>query len=145
MKDGVKYLVGKQIAAVVVARSKRPPNHQVFLIFPDGTRFEFWGENFSCCSSLDRAEMIEEYVKDGGGEIVQVHAVPLSATVPAKAPLTTGRRALPYHLPAPESMADAMKRDLEAWKLTRAAITRARGSLNSHPPGEPMRPYRHPE
>lgn len=24
MKDGVKYLVGKQIAAVIVARSKRP-------------------------------------------------------------------------------------------------------------------------
>ena len=73
MKDGVKYLVGKQIAAVVVASSKKAPHHQVFLVFPDGSRFEFYGENFTCCSGLDRANGIGEYVNGGGGQIVQVY------------------------------------------------------------------------
>ncbi len=73
MKDGVKYLVGKQIAGVIVARSSQEPRHQVFLVFPDGSRFELYGENFTCCSGLDRAAGIAEYVKSGGGEIVQVH------------------------------------------------------------------------
>ena len=125
MKDGVKYLVGKQIAGVVVASSSRPPRHQVFLVFPDGSRFELYGENFTCCSGLDRAEWIEEYVKSGGGKIAQVHFEPLGA--PAKAPLTTGPGpAIPYHV-APEPLLEAMTRDLEAWKLARAAIGKARG------------------
>lgn len=59
MKDGLKYLIGKRIRGVVVAASKRHPKHQVFLVFQDGTRFEFWGENFSCCSGLDKAEGID--------------------------------------------------------------------------------------
>ena len=127
MKDGVKYLVGKQIAAVVVARSPRPPHHQVFLVFPDGSRFELYGENLTCCSGLDRAEGIEEYVKSGGGEIVQVHVEALTSTAPAKAPVTTGPGpAIPYHVPAPETLLDAMSRDLEAWTLARAAICKAR-------------------
>lgn len=128
MKDGVKYIVGKQIAAVIVARGKRPPRHQVFLVFPDGSRFEFWGENFSCCSYLDRAEGIEEYVRSGRGEIVQAHVEPLGATAPANAPLTTGGPGLAYHVPARDGLLDAMSRDLQAWKIAAAAISRARGS-----------------
>mgnify|MGYP003576161309 CR=1 FL=1 len=127
MKDGVKYLVGKQIAAVVVARSQRPPHHQVFLVFPDGSRFELYGENFTCCGGLDRAEGIAEYVKSGGGEIVQVHRTPCTSTAPVKAPLSTGPEpAPPYHVPAPETLVDAMKRDLAAWEMARAAIEKAR-------------------
>ena len=34
--------------------------------------------------------------------------------------------AMPYHPPAPESLVDAMTRDLEAWRLAQAAISRAR-------------------
>ena len=101
MKDGLKYLVGKRIAAVVVARSKRPPHDQVFLVFDDGTRFELYGENFTCCSGLDPAAGIAAYVKNGGGEIAQVHA-------------------------APETTAALMSRDLKAWDLARAAIVKAR-------------------
>ena len=84
MKDGLKYLVGKRIAAVVVARSKRPPRDQVFLVFADGTRFELYGENFTCCAGLDPAEGIEEYVKSGVGEIVQVHVDPFPSTAPTR-------------------------------------------------------------
>ena len=74
MKDGLKYIVGKRISAVVVAASNvRDPRHQVFLVFPDGTRFEFWGENFSCCSGLDKAAGIADYVRSGKGEIRAVY------------------------------------------------------------------------
>ena len=80
MKDGLKYIVGKRIAAVVVAKSKRPPHIQVFFVFPDGSRFEFWGDSFSCCAGLDDARRIERYVKSGGGEIVAVYRQELTET-----------------------------------------------------------------
>jgi hypothetical protein len=59
MKDGLRYIVGKRIAAVVAA-SPRAPRQQVFLVFDDDTRFEFWGENFSCCSGLEDAGKARE-------------------------------------------------------------------------------------
>ena len=46
MKDGLAHIVGKRIAGVVVAQSPRGPRQQVFLVFEDGTRLEFWGETF---------------------------------------------------------------------------------------------------
>ena len=129
MKDGVKYLVGKQIAGVIVARSKRPPHHQVFLLFPDGTRFEFWGENFSCCSGLDRADGIERYVRDGGGLITQAHTEPIEWHTSADPPLSTGPGPLPpYHVAAPETLPDAQGREIKAWAVARAAIGKARES-----------------
>lgn len=33
---------------------------------------------------------------------------------------------VPNHVPAPENLEDAMRRDLEAWALARAAIGKAR-------------------
>lgn len=126
MKDGVKYLVGKQIVGVVVARSAKEPRHQIFLVFPDGSRFEIYGENFTCCSGLDRAAGIENYVRSGGGEIVQVHVAPRASTAPVEAPLTTGPERAPYHVPAPETLVDAMSRDLKAWELAKAVVGKAR-------------------
>jgi hypothetical protein len=73
MKDGVAHIVGKRIAGVVVARSPRGPKQQVFLVFDDGTRFEFWGENFSCCSGLDKAHGLVDYVEMAGGRIVRMY------------------------------------------------------------------------
>lgn len=128
MKDGVKYIVGKQIAAVIVVKSKWPPHHQVFLVFPDGTRFEFWGENFSCCSGLDQADRIEEYVKSGGGEIQQVYADSIEWNTSPDQPLSTGPGPVPpYHVPAPETLPDAKGREIKAWEVARAAIAKARG------------------
>lgn len=72
MKDGFKEIVGRQIAAVVVARgARRPPAQQVFLLFTDGTRFEIYGEPFTCCSGLDRGDDIDRYVEAAGGKVVQ--------------------------------------------------------------------------
>jgi hypothetical protein len=102
MKNGLQHIVGKRISAVVVARGKESTTDQVFLVFPDGSRFEFYGRDFSCCSALDKAEGIDEYVADGGGEI----------------------RAI-YDEDSPESLAGRMKRDLEAWRLAKAAIAKA--------------------
>jgi hypothetical protein len=72
MKDGIAQIVGRRIAGVVVAQSPRGPRQQVFLVFEDGTRFEFWGENFSCCSGVDRAAGLADYVEMAGGEIVRM-------------------------------------------------------------------------
>lgn len=78
MKDGLKYIVGKQIAAVMVAyNEKNDPHNQVFLVFPDGTSFEFWGPCFSCCSALDPAAKIEDYIKAGGARVVAVYKDPV--------------------------------------------------------------------
>ena len=104
MKDGLKHLVGKRISGVVTARSQRSPREQVFLVFTDGSRFELYGDNFTCCSGLDDAEGIERYVKSGGGEVAQVHGK------------------------TPETLADLMRRDLAAWFETKALIARAKRS-----------------
>ena len=78
MKDGLKYIVGKEIAAVVVVESKKPrqPRHQVFLLFKDGTRFELYGDAFTCCGGLDKSEGLAGYIRSGGGEVVAVHREP---------------------------------------------------------------------
>ena len=78
MKDGLKYIVGKQIAAVIVAESnERWFRNQVFLVFSDGSRFEFYGEQFSCCAGLDDAQRISAYVESGGGKIVGIYDEPI--------------------------------------------------------------------
>ena len=83
MKNGLAQIVGRRIAGVVVAKSPRGPRQQVFLVFEDGTRFEFWGENFSCCSGLDEAAGVLPYVRSAGGEIVDVYGDMLFAICPS--------------------------------------------------------------
>lgn len=113
MKDGLKYLVGKRIAGVVVAKSQRSPRNQVFLVFTDGTRFEFYGENFSCCSGLDDAHGIRASVASNRGEIERVYHDRRNRTENAVA--------------SPESVTGQMERDLEAWKLAKNVIAKAKG------------------
>lgn len=58
MKDGIKEIVGRTVAGVVIAYNKaRPPHHQIFLIFEDGTSFEIYGDSFSCTSGVNRGGM----------------------------------------------------------------------------------------
>ena len=127
MKDGLKYLVGKPIVAVVVAKSPRPPHQQVFLVFPDGKCFEFYGENFSCCAGLDDAARIERYVASGGGEIVRVYGEAVDAEEPVSAPSTGPEPRPPYHVAAPETLEGLMTRELQAWTQAKAVIDKARG------------------
>ena len=122
MKNGLKGIIGKQIAAVVVA-SGRAPRQQVFLVFADGTRFEFWGENFSCCSGLDPAAGIEPYVESGAGKIEKVYG-----DVRALAPADKAKvLALHDDTPRPEALENVLRRDLDAWREASAAIERAKG------------------
>ena len=126
MKDGFKEIIGRQIAAVVVARSETAsPRHQVFLVFTDGSNFELWGDSFSCCGGVDRTRDIERYVKSGGGKITNVYTNPIHEPEPPLIP-STGRTLAPYHVPAPQKLEGVMTGELRAWKLASAAIVRAR-------------------
>ena len=125
MKDGLKCIVGKEIAAVVVAASKaRPPRNQVFLLFSDGTRFELYGDAFTCCGGLDKSEGLAGYIRSGGGEVVAVHREPYGrqATLVFSAP--DPRPSLVAKPPAaPTRVAYIAQR---AWRLAGRMIERAR-------------------
>jgi hypothetical protein len=126
MKDGLKEIIGRQIASVVVAHSEKgSPRHQVFLVFTDGSNFELWGDSFSCCGGVDRTRDIERYVQSGGGKIVKVHTNPMDDAQPSL-PFSTGPVPFPYHVPAQDSLEDVMTRELAAWNLAKQAICRAR-------------------
>ena len=123
MKTGLKDIIGKQITAVVVAESDHAPKQQVFLVFADGTRFELYGEGFTCCSGLDRADGIEGYVESGGGKIVRVYG-----DVRALAPADKAKvLALHDDAPPPSMLEKLLKRDLDAWREAKAAIGKAKG------------------
>src|SRR6185437_571824 len=83
MKSGIAQIVGRRISSVVVAQSPRGPRKQVVLVFDDGTRFEFWGDNFSCCAGLDEAAGLLPYVKSAEGEIVDAYGDSLFAICPS--------------------------------------------------------------
>ena len=118
MKDGFKSIIGKHIAAVVVAKSdRRDPRHQVFLVFPDGTRFELYGDHITCCSGVDKAAGIAEYVESGGGEVMRVYG-DASVLEPARVRVPAGND---------ESLEGLLTRDLNAWLEAKAAIARAKG------------------
>ena len=121
MKNGLKDIIGKHITAVVVAQSDRAPKQQVFLVFADGTRFELYGESFSCCSGLDRAEGIEAYVESGTGKIERVYG-----DVRALAPADKAKvLAMHDDTPAPSALEKLLRRDLDAWREAKAAIDKA--------------------
>ena len=115
MKNGFKDIIGKKIAAVVVARSDHPPRNQVFLVFPDGNCLEIYGESFNCCSGLDRACRIAAYVEDGGGRVVNVYG-DASVLEPGRSSMTTGDG----------SLETLLSRDLDAWIQAKAAVEKAR-------------------
>ena len=108
MKDGLRQVVGRQIAAVIVAANeKSAPRRQVFLVFTDGTSLELYGESFTCCAGVDPAEHIERYVRAAGGRIERVYIEPTCTR-------------------APETLVELVTRDLGAWQAAKDAIARAR-------------------
>ena len=115
MKDGVKDIVGKRIAAVVVAESDRSPRSQVFLIFADGSNFEFYGENLTCCAGLDRTADIARYVESGNGRIRHVYG---DAAMLEPQRVTVAREN--------GSLETILRRDLDAWLEAKAAVEKAR-------------------
>ena len=118
MKEGLKQIIGKQVAAVVVAQSPAAPELQVFLVFPDGSSFEFHGREFTCNAGLDPAERIERYVESRGGRITRVYG-DVRVTAPAPATASAGA-------PDNDSLEGRMFRDLAAWQEAKGVIAKAR-------------------
>jgi hypothetical protein len=124
MKDGFKGIIGRCVAAVVVASSERSdPRQQVFIVFDDGTRMEFYGKSFSCCSGVDPAAGIEEYVHSGGGKVVRVYG---NADLTAAKPVLSieGRRTT--SVKESQDLEALLKRDVNAWNAARVLIARAK-------------------
>ena len=75
MKSGLQQTIGKTISEVLVGYNSRggDPVNQVFLVFDDGTNFEFWGAQFNCAGGVDRggaAEVTRYVERSCGSEIV---------------------------------------------------------------------------
>jgi hypothetical protein len=108
---------------VVAASEKNTPRHQVFLVFTDGSNFEFWGDSFTCCGGVDRTRDIERYIASGGGEVVAVYSNPVN--MPSQPP-STGPSPVEYCVNARPSLESLMTKDLAAWNVAKQAILRAR-------------------
>lgn len=124
MKPQVSEIVGKHIVGVVTAESDGTPRTQAFLLFSDGTRFEFHGERFSCCAGLDKAAGVLRYIASAGAKVTrrfgQVES-PAGELLPASLSGGSGNSAN-----LRESLESLLARDLAAWNAARAAIERAR-------------------
>lgn len=114
MKQGLAQMVGKQIAAVVIAENGSDPRQQVFLAFSDGTSFEFSGEKSICNAKLDRAAGIMESLERSGATVRKVFG-DVAATMPARQATTETA-----------TLEGLLDRDLGAWRLAKAAIARAK-------------------
>jgi hypothetical protein len=58
MKNGIGEIVGKTVSQVLVSEGGTGPTRQyVFLVFSDGTYFEFWGSAFNCAGGVDKGGM----------------------------------------------------------------------------------------
>jgi hypothetical protein len=58
VKPSIEEIVGKRIKSVVVSEVHAyPPRTQVFLVFDDGTAYEFYGDDLNNASSLDSGGM----------------------------------------------------------------------------------------
>ncbi len=118
MKEGLKEIVGKRIAGVVLAESDHDPSQQVFLVFSDGTTFEFHGRQFTCCAGLDQAAALAGYIQSGGAQVKRIYPA-------ARATVCAGNEAGPA-TPADEPLENLLKRDLDAWQAAKAWIESAR-------------------
>jgi hypothetical protein len=73
MKDGIKEIIGKTIAGVVIAHNNhRPPREQIFLVFDDESSYEIYGESFTCASGIYPRGMegVLRYAKLAPGAVV---------------------------------------------------------------------------
>lgn len=72
MKDGAQEILGKSISGVVIKSSPDQPRSQLFLLFADGTCFEFYSDgSIRPTGGVDRVtiEDVRRYLK-GRTEVV---------------------------------------------------------------------------
>jgi hypothetical protein len=67
----LQVILGKTIRAVVIRFGENNPKDQIFLVFDDGTAYEFYGSDINSASGLDSGgkEAALKYVTMFGGEI----------------------------------------------------------------------------
>jgi len=126
MKDGLQQILGKRIAAVVVATSERAPKNQVFLVFHDGTRFEFYGESFTCCAGVDDARHIERYVESAKGKITKVYVDSRPTLRAANVMSPEAEAKAPYYVPPGSALEPTSPAKATALRLALEAIARAK-------------------
>jgi hypothetical protein len=70
----LQVILGKTIQAVVFRSGDHNPKEQIFLVFDDGTAYEFYGSEINSASGLDSGgkEAALKYVTMFGGEIKTV-------------------------------------------------------------------------
>jgi hypothetical protein len=75
MQAGLGKIVGKTISHVVVGAADHGSREIVYLVFQDGTAFEFYGSDFSCASGLDRGGVskVVTNMQKGGSRVYQVY------------------------------------------------------------------------
>lgn len=71
MKDGVRQIIGRTISSVVISeRNSGGPSTQVFLVFADGSCFEFYGDIQGISGTLvGDQEWARQYGAKFGGRI----------------------------------------------------------------------------
>ena len=83
IKKSLQQLVGKTIKNIVICKnSETEPKGQLFLVFDDGTSFEFWANHdlFSMASKVDDDDLdqVVELANRRAGTLVQVIESPIS-------------------------------------------------------------------
>lgn len=72
VKNAIKGIVGKTISGVLVSENPRQPYTQVFLVFSDGTYYEFYGMvNSAAGVNRGGIEEAERYAGNFGGTITK--------------------------------------------------------------------------
>jgi hypothetical protein len=75
IRSEVRGIIGKTIVGVLVADNQRQPERQVFLVFGDGTYYEFFSPNgqlgFTGGPHLGDMAKAEKYARGGGGFVTK--------------------------------------------------------------------------
>ena len=116
LKTGLKDVIGKEVAAVVVAESGAGSAAAGVFLYPGRHLLEFYGRDSPAVPALIRAERIERYVESGGGRIGAGRMGDAMAV---------RRRLGAERSPGPGSVEQLMARDLVAWRVAKEAIAKA--------------------
>ncbi len=83
MKGGLDQICGKTIEEVVVSQAGSNRRMQLFLIFPDGSNFEIYGDTLNWCRGLDKgdARRVQEISHANGGNTAVFRGPPHIAVV----------------------------------------------------------------
>lgn len=75
MKDGTRHVVGRKISEVVVGQNSADRMQYVFLVFSDGTYFEFYGRDFTCAGGVDHGDVRDaaKYLERTGATIGDIY------------------------------------------------------------------------